>query len=438
MGQFEAGAAKGDITPDVGVELAGYSPRVERTNRSTGINDPIWIRALALRSGESSVLILVMDLLGIELPTTDLIRSLIAEKLHIAPDGILVSCTHNHSAPSLLEEYEEGILVDEAWKKATINAAVNVAEKAFASVKPALIGASRTEVGDVGANRKVWLDDGSIFHYIGLSTRVPPEGRTVVKTGIIDPELAVLCVKDRTDRLIAVLVNYACHPWIYNGNRVSSEVSGACVELVEDQLVPKNPDVIAIFTPGAGSNITTIQHQVPIPDSVLERERWFASERLRLGGILSQATLQVVRGMTEFAGAGPVTSELCRMASPAYDKNLGAVIAENDGLPPTDMVLETEAQVIKIGQVVLVGLPSEVYVEIGLDIKKRSRYQDTFVISQSNDYFADIITEEAVKEGCCPELEWTRVHPGIRDLIMGCLEHRIFKADDSIHRGERQ
>lgn len=435
MGQFEAGAAKSDITPEAGVELAGYSPRVERTNRSTGIHDPIWIRALALRSGQSSVLILVVDLLGIELPTTELIRSLVAENLHIAPDGILVSCTHNHSAPSLLEEYEEGILVDEAWKRATINAAVDVAEKALANMKPALIGAGRTEVGDVGANRKVWLDDGSIFHYIGLSARVPPEGRAVAKTGIIDPELAVLCVKDRTDKLIAVLVNYACHPWIYNGNRVSSEVSGACVELVEDQLVPENPDVIAIFTPGAGSNITTIQHQIPIPDSVPEREPWFASERLRLGGILSQAALQVVREMTEFASVGSVTSDLCRMASPAYGKNLGAVVAESDGLPPTDMALETEAQVIKIGQVVLVGLPSEVYVEIGLDIKKRSRYQDTFVISQSNDYFADIITEEAVKERCCPELEWTRVHPGIRDLIMGCLEHRIFKADDSIHKG---
>ncbi len=430
MGQFEAGAAKSDITPEVGVELAGYSPRVERTNRSTGIHDPIWIRGLALRSQESSVLILVMDLLGIELPTTDLVRSLIAEKLHIAPDGILISCTHNHSAPSLLEEHEEGILVDEAWKKATINAAMNVAEEAFANVKPALIGAGRTEVGNVGANRKAWLDDGSIFHYIGLSARVPPEDRTVVRKGIIDPELAVLCVKDSTDKLIAVLMNYACHPWIYNGNRVSSEVSGACVELVEGQLMSENPDVIAIFTPGAGSNITTIQHQVPIPESLRERERWFTSERLRLGGILSQATLQVVRGMTEFAGAGSVTSEVCRIAYSAYDKNLGAVVAENGGLPPTDMVLETEVQVIKIGQVVLVGLPSEVYVEIGLDIKKRSHYQDTLVISQSNDYFADIITEEAVKEGGCPELEWTRVHPGIQDLITGCLEHRILKADD--------
>ena len=41
MGRFEAGAAKVDITPPVAIELAGYGLRVDGTNRSNRINDPI-------------------------------------------------------------------------------------------------------------------------------------------------------------------------------------------------------------------------------------------------------------------------------------------------------------------------------------------------------------------------------------------------------------
>ena len=142
--------------------------------------------------------------------------------------------------------------------------------------------------------------------------------------------------------------------------------------------------------------------------------------------ILARAALHVVQELTEYDDpAGPITSELCPLACPVYDRPLVTVLAEHGGLPPTDLVMDTEVQVVRAGDVVLVGLPSEVYVEYGLEIKQRSRYRDTFVLSYCNDYFADIITREAVREGCCPELEWTHLHPDVRHRIMECLEHGV-------------
>jgi len=425
MAHFEAGAAKTDITPPIGIELAGYGYRVGNTKQATGIHDSLWIRSLALGSSDQCVLILVADLLGIELPATGRIRSLIAERLHVSASDILICCTHTHSAPNILQHHEKDIAVDETWKAAVIDAAVNVAVEAFDNMKPAQIGVGKTEVSGVGANRKVRLDDGSIFHYSGMSARQPPKGRTVVEKGPIDPELGVLCVKDTADRVIAVLINHACHPWLYNGSKVSSEVSGACVELVEDQLSSENPDVVVLFAPGAGSNIITLQNQRPMPEELREQERWFTAERARLGGILAQAALHVVQELTEYSDPGSITSELCPLACPVYDRRLVAVLAEHGGLPPTNLVMDTEVQVVRAGDVVLVGLPSEVYVEYGLEIKQRSRYRDAFVLSYCNDYFADIITHEAVGEGCCPELEWTHVHPDVRHRIMECLEHGV-------------
>jgi hypothetical protein len=89
--------------------------------------------------------------------------------------------------------------------------------------------------------------------------------------------------------------------------------------------------------------------------------------------------------------------------------------------------MKTEVQVATVGDIVVVGLPSEVYVEYGLEIKERSHYADTFVLSYCNDYFADIITHEAAAEAVCPEMGWTKVHPDVREPIMRCLETRVLE-----------
>ena len=426
MEQCEAGAARVDITPLVGVELVGYN-----SSPNTGINDPLWARALAFRSQGQCVLIIVLDVLGIELATTHRIRELISARLPVAPDNVLICCTHNHCGPSLLRFYS--VPIHPAWEEEAIGATVDVAAAAFERLRPAQIGVGRTEVCNIGANRRARLDDGSIFHFSGAHARRPPDGRTVVEESVIDPELSVICARDTAGRIIAVLTNYATHPWLYNGTRVSSEISGACAEWVEEQLRPGNPHVVALFSPGTGSNITTVQNQIPIPEELQEREHWFTAERTRMGEILGRATVRALEGATGFAGTGPVASKVRTIAAPVYDQKLSVVLAENDGLPPTDLTMATEVQVLEIGDIVLVGLPSEIYVEYGLEIKSRSRYENTFVLSYCNDYFADIITHEAVEERCCPELQWTKVHPDVRELIMRCLEpHVLYPRQDAM------
>lgn len=420
--ELQAGAARLQITPPVGIELAGYTPRVRNSNRSTAVHDPLWARALALSGPEKTVLIIVLDLLGIELPTTRHVRSRICAGLPLRPENVLVCCTHNHSAPSILVKHEAHVRVDPAWQSSALEATVNVALEAYARRRPASLSFGRSEVHDVGANRKTILDDGAIFHFSGLYGRQPPAGRTVVETGPIDPELAVLCARDTSGQIIALLVNFACHPWLYNGDRISSELSGACVAWLEQQLSPANPGMVALFTPGTGSNITTVQHQTPIPADAAEQERWYTAERRRLGAILGRAALQASRGIDAFAQGGAVSAQLCPVAAPAYRQKLAQVLAEHSRLPPADEVMETEVQVMRLGEIALAGLPSEVYVEYGLEIKARSCYRDTMVLSYCNDYFADIITHQAVQENCCPELQWTGVHPDVRGLIMGCLE----------------
>jgi hypothetical protein len=60
---------------------------------------------------------------------------------------------------------------------------------------------------------------------------------------------------------------------------------------------------------------------------------------------------------------------------------------------------ETMVQALRIGEVGLVGLPGEVFVEIGMAIKQQSPFKQTLVGELANDEFGYIPTPQAFEEG---------------------------------------
>ena len=74
---LEAGAAQIEITPAVGVDLTGMDD-----GPSTGFNDPLWVKALVFRGRAGGLVVIVtLDLLGIELRTTRQVRRRISRRL---------------------------------------------------------------------------------------------------------------------------------------------------------------------------------------------------------------------------------------------------------------------------------------------------------------------------------------------------------------------
>ena len=58
-----------------------------------------------------------------------------------------------------------------------------------------------------------------------------------------------------------------------------------------------------------------------------------------------------------------------------------------------------QIQALRVGDVGMVGLPGEVFVEIGLEIKRRSPFDHTMVIELANDWVGYIPTDKALQEG---------------------------------------
>src|SRR5262249_34809692 len=92
---LEAGVAKVDITPSFNGPMYGYNNR--KCGPSNGIHDPLFAKALVLRTGDSAMAIVTLDLGSIV--SQNLHRD-VATKLGIPV--LLLSASHTHSGPAFI------------------------------------------------------------------------------------------------------------------------------------------------------------------------------------------------------------------------------------------------------------------------------------------------------------------------------------------------
>ena len=165
----QAGFAKVSITPTlnanednfeegkfISVPLAGYGAR--KGKASTGIHDSIFVKAVALKIGQQTVVFVGADLLIMPPNVIDSVSVLLAKK-GIDRERILFSATHTHSSlggwgagyVGKMFAGEENINL-ERWLALRIATAV---QSALADLKPARIGTGNFSAGAYTTNRLI-------------------------------------------------------------------------------------------------------------------------------------------------------------------------------------------------------------------------------------------------------------------------------------------
>jgi hypothetical protein len=146
----------------------------------------------------------------------------------------------------------------------------------------------------------------------------------------------------------------------------------------------------------------------------------------RVGYVLAAAVAQAIRGRQPVAADRLAVDSrrvaLERLAISDHERQRCQAVMEEarrqplrgqvDGLPDAHFAglrLEmydlqhcpdpVEVQTLRIGDVALVGLPGEVFCEIGLDIRRRSPAGHTLVAGLSNDAIGYLPTRESFAEG---------------------------------------
>jgi hypothetical protein len=207
-----------NITPERPMPLCGFAARCEAP--FTGIDDPLFVRALAVQSGKRTVVTLVYDLLdlGPEIHA-ELLAALrtIRPRRGSTPEWVLCA-THTHSAPAAITLLGCGEPQRDYWDM-LIPATLWAAEAALADLRPARLRWTTVRLPGHNYNRRRVLKDGRVV--MALEPDAP-----VRKVGPVWKRM-LLARFDREDgRGIAGIVSWAAHAVTVCGPHVTADFPG--------------------------------------------------------------------------------------------------------------------------------------------------------------------------------------------------------------------
>jgi neutral ceramidase len=164
-GRLKAGWAKAELTPPAGTPLAGYGARDGAP--STGVHDPLFVKALAVSDGDDTAVIVGADMLVVPENVAEEVRRQVAAATGLSANAILFNATHTHSGagggmPGLVPRLFAG-RYDPALPKLAIKAFTKAIVKAHAAMKPARLAHGKADAGRYIRNRtRAGETDGSL------------------------------------------------------------------------------------------------------------------------------------------------------------------------------------------------------------------------------------------------------------------------------------
>ncbi len=396
---FKAGAALVNITPPVGIPQRGDA---RRKDVAQGIHDDLYAQALVLDNGQTTAALVTTDLIGMDRPNTQEIRKFIERRTGIPGDHVLICGSHTHCGPTLSPtlyfEDERMRRVDEAWvdvMRRQIAGAVFMARNALKEAKVG-VGTGSIERGIAGSKVVTLREDRSVLWRKDLGLAEDD----IIGQGPFDPEVGVLRVVEPDGTPIALLVNYACHAEVAGTPLLfSADYPGAMRRVIRKI---KGDELVVMFAQGAAGNMYANRYL---------RGDWPANgfeEMERIGTMLAGEVLKVMEQIEVDEAPGAVFVRSSTVMAPLNERirtgDLSdAALIHFNQVKAEDIRgdhVETEIQTIRINDTVLIGLPGEPFVEIGLKLKETipSKHKETkhvFVIGYAND----------CEVGCFPSTE---------------------------------
>ena len=411
---LKAGAACTDITPPLGVAMAGY----RRTRYAKGIHDPLCAKALVLDDGRTQIALVALDLICISKEHVDRARESIEKRCGIPPERVMCWATHIHTGPVTHEDMPAGD-PDEEYMALLPRKIADSVEIAQGNLREARWGVGLGRQEGLSFNRRANrrgrpLPPGTNELLQLLREGIVPQGPEIgleeweEKASAIDPEVGVLYFEGTDGSPIATLVNFALHCDTVGGELFSAGYPYYLSQVLKQA---KGEDMIVLFANGPCGDINHIDRR--------RGPRKGFGEAERIGTILAGEALKVLADMEmnssiSLRAAGrrlvlprktiseeeiEAAKDVLKRVPPDQDRRERFYAEDLLHLVGTEEEIRTEVQAVVLGDAALVALPGEVFVELGLEIKRRSPFMRTFVVELADDYVGYVPTREAFCEG---------------------------------------
>ncbi|HQX49314.1 MAG TPA: hypothetical protein PLY87_14595 [Planctomycetaceae bacterium] len=222
--------------------------RVDITDYAAGpVNDPSYVKVLAISNGPTTAIIATVDAVAIGgigrigdmyLPN---VRAEL-QKLGITPEHFIVNASHCHS----VVRGDTDVLTIQAVKEA------------LAAMVPVKVGTGRGHEDSIMENRRLKMKDGSEIDMRQAYSM--PKDEDVESVGPVDPEIGILRL-DRIDGTpLVLLYNFACHPIqrVPSGGN-TADLVGFASKVIEENL---GNNVMAFFVQGCAGDINPAMYKM--------------------------------------------------------------------------------------------------------------------------------------------------------------------------------
>jgi hypothetical protein len=393
---IEIGVSRVDITPDHPVRLTGYG---NRTTVFDSVEQKLWAKALVLaQRGKPTMVWITLDLIGFPGFFADALYARLVQKVGLKDRGqLVVSATHTHNGP------ETGVLVNIFGVTPAPNELADVKlyrDQLLDKLERLVIDANSSKA----PGKISWAVDQLTF---AMNRRVLEGGKWKdfgeTPEGPVDHDFPVLRATDLEGKLIALLINYACHgtTLVPEHNFVHGDWMGAAQEMIER----KYPGVSAMVAIGCGGDANpsprgefahVSQHAIMTTDRIdklLQSDKFTTLNSIPVGKMKEvELTFAHVPDAKEF-----VEQSKLEAAQGLYARNSLSVLAQGGTIPGT---MSYPVQVWIFGnQLAIVFLGGEVVVDYSLRIKREFIKEKMWVTAYSNDVSTYIASKRLFTEG---------------------------------------
>jgi Neutral/alkaline non-lysosomal ceramidase, N-terminal len=434
---LQVGEAEVDITPPVGSRMAGYF--YERI--STGIHDRLHAKAMVLRQGATEIALESCDLIGVSLSQTSKARAEVSEQTGIPVTNIVICAIHTHTGPlfdGALRDYFHDAAVKKYgydpheqvdYPSFLVKRMVQAIVAARQNLRPAILDAGIAKQEGLSFNRRYWMKNGKVVFNPGqLNPNI------VRPAGPIDPDVGILLARDaKTRKPFVGLTVFAVHSDTTGGTHFSADYEYYLEQTLRGAF---GKNYLSVYGLGTCGDINHI--------NVKNKDPYYGAKVAgHIGGTLGRTVLAAVPDLQPITQPAlavrsttlqvplqevtPEQVEKARAVMRKFDDHGTSFLAKVAAVRVLDLeklgaTRPMEVQVFRLdANTAVVCLPAEIFVDLGLAIKRASPFRHTLVISICNDRPSYVPTREAFAQGSY-EVTNSRVKPGAGEMLVAAAE----------------
>lgn len=393
------GASAVDVTPrSLPVRLNGGF--VESS--ADHVSDPLFARSIVVDDGQRKLAIVVVDNCMLPTDLCDRAKHLAAEQTDIRMDQMLISATHTHSAPSVMD-YTLGARADPDYTKVLPGKIAEAIRLADARKVPARVGWGKIDAAKFTKNRR-WItrsDKLAVdpFDLRTVRAMMHPGHQHpdyVGPAGPIDPWLSLLKIETTDGKPLAALANFSMH--YFGGRRgISADYFGLFARQLGQHLTVQATSFVAMMSQGTSGDLWWGDYSLPNDQKPFQSIEEFTDGLVDLTVQVwndvkcrDNVSLDMAEQRLTIGRRTPNEMRLAwakrklQLMGDRRPQDRSEVYAEQAMYLHKYAEEEVVLQVVRIGDLAMIAWPNEVYAITGLKLKHRSPLDMTFNLSLAN------------------------------------------------------